>query len=78
MDVSPQSHEIHGAGANSKWFSSSGLGSRGQAVELNFFADSQADADCLAQGLGIAHDVHAHKKAVYVAPKSEYDSHFGD
>jgi len=72
MDVQPDEIEIHGTGANSKWFSSEGLNGKGKGVVLNYLTDTEEEVDALAHGLGIAHDVSMHTKAKYVGTRQDF------
>lgn len=78
MEVDPSEIEVKGTGQQSNWYASQGIGSSGQGVRLNYFADDKEEAEVLAQGLGIANDVHAQSKVEFIGTRSDYESGFGE
>ncbi len=72
MEVSPEEHDIHSPSHGRKWFSSEGIGKRGQGVTLNYFVEKEEDIAPLAHGLGIANDIHMHTKAQFIGSKDSF------
>lgn len=72
MEISNDDIDAVGPLGGSKWFSSQGIGKRGQTVALNFLVNDEDEIPALAQGLGIAHNVHMHKEAEYIGTRDDY------
>lgn len=72
MEIQPEEHDVHAPSHGRKWFASEGIGKRGQGVTLNFFVEEESDISPLAHGLGIASNIHMHKKAEYIGMKDDY------
>lgn len=64
--------EAHAASGGANWYASTGVGTDGQTVVLNFIADSEKDVAPIAHGLGIALGITRHAKAKYIGPSQEY------
>jgi len=72
MEVSRDEYEVHGPNGGSDWYASEGIGENGQSVSINYIASDQREVTALAHGLGIAHNVHMHKKAQRIGTAAEY------
>lgn len=72
MEPVNEEHEVYSAVGNGEWYASSGFGSRGQQVTVNYLAKSKGDAEALAHGLGIARDIHGHTKMEHIGSEAEY------
>lgn len=73
MEIDTDEIDVIGSTKAKKWFSSMAVSGKGKAVSLNIRADSQGEADVLAQAAGIANNLHCHKRAEPIALWSDYE-----
>lgn len=56
----------------SGWYASTGINTYGRQTFVNFIADSEKQADALGHGLGIAYNLHCHKKAERIGTLGDF------